>query len=37
MGMAVDGRRLAIASLIQITTFVDAAEGSKTTEGYDAV
>jgi uncharacterized protein (TIGR03032 family) len=37
MGMAFDGRRLAIASLIQVTTFVDAAEGQKTTDGYDAV
>src|SRR5215510_3256330 len=37
MGMAFDGRRLAIATLIQITTFVDAAEGEKTAEGYDAV
>jgi uncharacterized protein (TIGR03032 family) len=37
MGMAFDGRRLAIATLIQITTFVDAAEGQKTADGYDAV
>lgn len=37
MGMAFDGRRLAIATLIQVTTFVDAAEGQKTAEGYDAV
>jgi uncharacterized protein (TIGR03032 family) len=37
MGMAFDGRRLAIATLIQITTFVDAAEGQKNAQGYDAV
>jgi uncharacterized protein (TIGR03032 family) len=37
MGMAFDGRRLAIATLIQITTFVDAAKGEKNAEGYDAV
>src|SRR5262245_30567647 len=37
MGMAFDGRRLAIASLIQITSFVDAAEGKPNSEGYDAV
>jgi uncharacterized protein (TIGR03032 family) len=37
MGLAFDGRRLAIATLIQITTFVDAAEGQKTADGYDAV
>src|SRR5689334_2442652 len=37
MGMAFDGRRLAIASLIQITTFYDAAEGKANSDGYDAV
>lgn len=37
MGMAASGRRLAIASMIQVTTFVDAAEGMATAEGYDAV
>jgi uncharacterized protein (TIGR03032 family) len=37
MGLAFDGRRLAVATLIQIKTFVDAAKGAKTTEGYDAV
>jgi uncharacterized protein (TIGR03032 family) len=38
MGMAFDGRRrLSIATLIQITTFVDAAEGQKNADGYDAV
>ena len=38
MGMAFDGRRgMSIASLIQITTFIDAAEGKKNAEGYDAV
>jgi len=37
MGMAFDGRRLAVATLIQITTFVDAAEGQKNADGYDAV
>ena len=37
MGMAAAGSRLAVASLIQITTFVDAAQGAKTSQGYDAV
>jgi uncharacterized protein (TIGR03032 family) len=37
MGMAFDGRRLAIASIVQITTFVEAAEGQLSGEGYDAV
>jgi uncharacterized protein (TIGR03032 family) len=37
MGLAFNGRRLAIATLVQITTFVDAAEGQQTAEGYDAV
>jgi uncharacterized protein (TIGR03032 family) len=38
MGLAFDGhRRLAIASLIQITVFNDAAQGEKTADGYDAV
>jgi uncharacterized protein (TIGR03032 family) len=38
MGVAFDGsRRLSIATLIQITTFVDAAEGQKSPDGYDAV
>jgi len=37
MGMAFDGRRLAIATLIQITTFIDACEGKATSDGYDAV
>jgi uncharacterized protein (TIGR03032 family) len=38
MGLAFDGkRRLSIATLIQITTFVDAAEGKRNAEGYDAV
>ncbi|MCP4383272.1 MAG: TIGR03032 family protein [Hyphomicrobiales bacterium] len=37
MGMAVSGRRLIIASMNQITTFVDAAEGAPTSDGYDAV
>jgi uncharacterized protein (TIGR03032 family) len=37
MGVAFDGRRLAIATLIQIITFVDAAQGQKNAEGYDAV
>jgi uncharacterized protein (TIGR03032 family) len=37
MGMAFDGRRLAVATLIQITTFVDAADGQTTADGYDAV
>ncbi len=37
MGMAASGPRLAIASMNQITTYVDAAEGTPTAEGYDAV
>lgn len=37
MGLAADGNRLAIASLVQITAFTDAAGGVKTAEGYDAV
>jgi uncharacterized protein (TIGR03032 family) len=37
MGVAFDGRRLAIASMVQITTFVDAARGAKVEGGYDAV
>lgn len=37
MGMAADGPLLAIASMNQITTFVDAAEGTPTADGYDAV
>jgi uncharacterized protein (TIGR03032 family) len=38
MGVAFDGhRRLAIASLIQITVFNDAAQGEQTADGYDAV
>ena len=37
MGMAVAGPRLAIAAMNQITTFVDAAEGVTTKDGYDAV
>jgi uncharacterized protein (TIGR03032 family) len=36
MGVAFDGRRLAIATLIQIITFIDAAQGQNA-EGYDAV
>ncbi len=37
MGMVISGQRLAIASMNQITTFVDAAEGTETKDGYDAV
>jgi uncharacterized protein (TIGR03032 family) len=37
MGMAFDGKRLAVASMIQITDFVDAAQGTPTADGYDAV
>ena len=38
MGLAYDpGRGLAIATLIQVTTFVDAAEGKTNTDGFDAV
>jgi uncharacterized protein (TIGR03032 family) len=37
MGLALDGKRLAIATLIQITTFVNAMdEGAITADGYDA-
>ncbi len=35
MGMAFDGSRLAIASMIQITSFVDAARGTAGAAGYD--
>lgn len=37
MGLAFDGRRLVVASMIQITTFVEAARGVPTTDGTDAV
>ena len=37
MGMAFDGSRLAIASMIQITSFVDAARGTPGAAGYDAL
>jgi len=37
MGVAFDGRRLAVASIVQITTFVDAVNGEKVEGGYDAV
>ncbi|GJD93596.1 TIGR03032 family protein [Methylobacterium iners] len=37
MGLAFDGRRLVLASMIQITTFVDAANGVLTSDGTDAV
>ena len=37
MGLAFDGRRLAVASVIQITTFVDTAAGQKIEGGYDAL
>ena len=37
MGMVASGPRLAIASLNQVTTFVDAAEGRATKDSYDAV
>ena len=37
MGLACDGRRLAVATMIQITSFVDAAHGTPTSDGYDAV
>jgi len=37
MGMAVSGSRLAIASMNQITTFVDAADGATPRDAYDAV
>lgn len=37
MGMAVSGPRLAIASMNQVNTFVDAAEGTAMKDGYDAV
>ena len=37
MGLAFDGKKLAIATVMQITTFVDADRGTGTAEGYDAV
>jgi uncharacterized protein (TIGR03032 family) len=37
MGLAVAGQKLAIASMNQVTTFVDAAGSAATAEGYDAV
>lgn len=37
MGLACDGRRLAVATMIQITTFVDAAEGMPSADKHDAV
>jgi uncharacterized protein (TIGR03032 family) len=37
MGLAVSGGRLAIASMNQVTTFVDACEGQPTKDGYDAL
>ena len=37
MGMAFDGKRLAVASMIQITSFVDAARGTPGAAGYDAL
>lgn len=37
MGLAFDGRRLAVATLVQITTFVNAMEGGTTRDGHDAV
>jgi uncharacterized protein (TIGR03032 family) len=37
MGMAVRGSRLTIASMIQITSFVDAAGGTPGAAGYDAL
>ena len=38
MGLAFDGKRLAVATLVQIVTFVNAMDGggAPTTEGYDA-
>lgn len=37
MGMAFEGKRLAIATIVSITVFVDAAEGAATADGHDAV
>ena len=37
MGVAFDGRRLAVSSIVQITTFVDAVNGEKVEGGYDSV
>ena len=37
MGLAVAGQKLAIASMNQVTTFVDACEGQPTRDGYDAL
>jgi uncharacterized protein (TIGR03032 family) len=37
MGLAFDGRRLAVASMVQITVFVDATQDGARPDGYDAV
>lgn len=37
MGLAYEEGRLAIASLVEITVFVDAVSDARTAEGYDAV
>src|SRR4051812_24789874 len=37
MGLAVSGHRLSVASLTQIITFVNAADGAPTADGFDAV
>ena len=37
MGLAFDKQRLAVASMIQITSFVDAARGMPGASGYDAL
>jgi uncharacterized protein (TIGR03032 family) len=37
MGLAFDGSRLAVASLVQITVFANVAPGGKAAEGYDAL
>ena len=37
MGLAASGQRLAVATLTQIITFVDAAEATSASEPYDAV
>jgi uncharacterized protein (TIGR03032 family) len=37
MGLAFEGKKLAIATVMQITTFVNADRGTGTADGYDAV
>lgn len=37
MGLAFDGARLAVASLVQLTVFTNVAQGGTTAESYDAL